>query len=589
MQAWLSRRGASPYSLYAASNAGSLLALVAYPTLIEPTIGLRLQLTIWTTAFFLLIPLLWLTGKPRPQVEPTEAPAPPTTWKTRLLWLALALVPSSLLQGVTTYLTTDIASLPLLWVIPLGIYLLSFVVAFSERNRLDSKRLDALFVAGLVSLVLLLAMEAVKPAWLLFLLHLGFFSIACLYFSLRLAESRPSSSRLTEFYLWIAIGGAAGGLFNALIAPKLFNHVLEYPLAILVAGLLRRRTAAGTFQQRFYDMAVPILILVASVFVAIVARIFRGETEFPVAAIGLGILAAVCLYQKARPIRFGFGLAAILIGASVADPTSGKILRRERNFFGVLRVTQDSSGPFHRLYHGTTIHGIQATDSAHRCEPLSYYYRGGSFDRLWRLSNSIRPVTNVAAVGLGAGSVLAESKADQNWSIYEIDPAVIRLASDGRWFTFLKCAPAQTRFTLGDARVRLQEARPASFDLMILDAFNSDSVPMHLLTREAVRVYRSKLAPGGMILAHVSSRNLNLEPVLVNVAAKEGFAAFKPAQVASPNQHSTLDAVWVLLVDARNLPPEFVHSENWIRVEPNSGYPTWTDDFCSLWRVIQLK
>ncbi len=591
LQVWLARHGRQPYFLYSASNAGSFLALIAYPLLIEPSLGVKTQSLLWAGAFLLLIPEIWLAAKPpaAPGLSPAQDTSAIPTASRRFAWVALAFIPSSLLQGVTSYLTADIASIPLLWAIPLALYLLTFVVAFAEKSLVSPMFLDKALALGAVSLVLLLALDASQPGSLLILVHLAFFTLASLFCHTRVASLRPPPSRLTEFYLWLSVGGALGGFFNALLAPQLFTHVVEYPAMVILACAARSGLWRGTPAERLRDLAFGAVLLMLAGFAAILARVYRGEPNAPWGAVGFGLLAAVAFFSKARPLRLTLGLAAILIGSSLTGSPRGRTLHSERNFFGVLRVTHDPSGPYHRLYHGTTVHGVQFASGPNRCEPLSYYYPGGGFDRIWRFALAHPGVTNVAAVGLGAGSAMALGQSHQAWSIFEIDPAIIRLAKDTRWFTFLQCSPARFEYFLGDARLRLAESPPARFDFLILDAFSSDSVPMHLLTREAFRLYRQKMRPNSLIAVHISSRNLRLEPMVANVAHAEGLAVFRPAHLLGANHRGTFEAQWLLLAPATSIPPGLDSVRQWVRVPPDPSGPLWTDDFCSLWSVISIQ
>ena len=589
LQSWLGKRGRSPFFLYAASNAGSLLALLCYPIAVEPLLRMADQTVVWMVGFFILIPLVWFAGRPvAAVVEEKQAAATETiTWRRKLFWMSLAFVPSSLLQGVTSYLSADIASLPLLWVIPLALYLLTFVIAFSESIRVSWQKLDWAMAVGAVCLVLLLAIEASQPAWLMMLMHLAFFTVASLFCHLRLSQDRPAPARLTEFYLWMAVGGAAGGLFNALIAPNIFSSIVEYPLAILLACLLRPGLWRGSIAERVKDISYPIAFAVLTAASALTLRaLARDENVW--ASATFGALALACFFMKNQPLRFALSLAAVLVGGSLSGSKRGQLLHVERNFFGVIRVTK--SGPFYRLYHGTTVHGMQRAADPGRCEAASYYYPGGGLHRMLEVAEKSRGMTNVAVVGLGAGGAIAYAKAHQHWSIYEIDPAIVRIANDSSWFSFVKCTEhAPIEYFLGDARLLLAKAPAQKFDFMVMDAFSSDTVPMHLLTREAMRMYVEKLAPGGLIAMHVSSRNLRLEPVVANVAAAEGLDCYEPAYVRAPDDVGRFAAAWLLLVRKDEGPEVLRNRKEWLPLTANPNAPTWTDDFLNLWSVIAFK
>jgi hypothetical protein len=590
LQHWLARRGQAPFFLYAASNAGSILALVAYPILIEPTLGLASQVRWWSFGFLALIPFIWFAAKPSQAATPAVAETVSTRpdWRTRLVWLGLAFLPSSLLQGVTSFLTADIASVPLLWMAPLAIYLLTFVVAFAESKRPRTSALELPFIAASVCLVLLLALDVAQPASLLLLIHLAAFAMAALYCHCRLAELRPSAEHLTEFYLWMSIGGAAGGFFNALVAPSIFTRVIEYPLVIVLA-CLARPAKPGTSVDKIGDVLMGALFVMLGCVAALVEKMFHDESVYLASGIGFGALAIACFLMKERPVRLALTLGGLLVGSNLAGSSKGIALHAERNFFGVLRVTLDPVGPYHRMYHGTTIHGIQSAKPDWACVPLSYYAHGSGFQRMWQFARASDAATNIALVGLGAGTMLTYGEEHQRWTTFEIDPAVVRIANDTNLFSFLRCTRAKIQYAMGDARVRMEEAARGAFDLVILDAFSSDSVPMHLLTREAMRMYRERLAPGGRIFAHVSSRHLRLEPVVANGAAAEDMAVFEPVHLMPTDDRATFPSAWLLVLPAGEITPELLNERQWRLVRPDANFPTWTDDFCNLWSVISRR
>jgi len=368
-----------------------------------------------------------------------------------------------------------------------------------------------------------------------------------------------------------------------LIAPNVFSRIVEYPLAILLACLLRPGLWRASLVERVKDVSYPVAFAALAAAAAIMLRALKGESLWP--SLTFGVLALACFFMKNQPLRFALSLAAVLVGGAIAGSKRGQLFHVERNFFGVLRVTQN--GPFYRLYHGTTVHGMQRVSEPKLCEPLAYYYPGGALHRMLELAQKGRSITNVAVVGLGAGSAVSYAKPHEHWSIYEIDPAVIRIASESKWFSFLKCSEhPPLEYFVGDARLLLAKAPARKFDFMIMDAFSSDSVPMHLLTREAMRMYLEKLAPGGLIAMHVSSRNLRLEPVVANVAAAEGLECYEPAYVQSPDEEGTFSASWLLLVRPGEGPEVLKNTKEWRRFASDPKGVVWTDDFLNLWSVI---
>ena len=554
-----------PYFLYGASNLGSLLALLSFPLLLEPSLRLTEQSRVWAAAYIVMIVLIslcaFLPGITRAQSESVaeeetaaigeegiatgeedaalnvdgvataspEVVAPEEaslSWRQRLRWVLLAFVPSSLMLGVTTYLSTDLAPVPLLWVVPLALYLLTFVLVFM-KTRLLPFRFIARFVmpVGALALCYLFAIGINRPIWLLITFHLFFFFLATLVCHWRLAETRPPARYLTEFYLWIAVGGVMGGIFNALLAPVIFRRVIEYPLVIVLACLLRPPMGKkpDTRLRKVLDIVIPVVVLTTLVGLAVFSKVRENDTTWNMIVLPLVITLSLLFLD--RPLRFGLMIAAILLGSSLYAE-SGRTLHVERNFFGVLSVLSDNADNLHQLHHGNTKHGMQFTGGEIRCEPISYYFRTGPVGSLYEAYAARRVSPNVAVVGLGAGTMSAYAQPGEDWTFYEIDPAVIRIAQNPNYFTYLgECAKVPIRFVIGDARLRLREAPEGHYGLIVLDAFSSDAIPMHLMTEEAVRLYLSKLAPGGMVAFHISNRHLNLGPVLGGIARNNNLAA----------------------------------------------------------------
>ena len=674
LQSWFSRTrdpsAGDPYFLYAASNAGSLLALLAFPVLFEPALTLGGQGRAWAYGYGALV-LLVLTCAAaslrsaradevsRARASDDEGDAGGPTLKRRLRWALLAFVPSSLVLGATTYVTTDLVAVPLLWVLPLALYLLSFVVVFARR-RVVSRDLAARVLPGAaVMLALVYLSGATQPAWFLILFHLLFLFAAALVCHGQLADDRPGARRLSEFYLWLALGGALGGLFNALLAPLVFRNVVEYPLVILLASYLRpafvqergkllglrlgarREPVASRFgveggakadeegaarpeafadeggarealsdeggarvgeedepkegRVRAPDLLPPLYIGALAAALSFAAQRFEMNS-LERAALALGVPLFLLNYFFApRPLRFAVGLAAVMLAAVFFYESPGRVLHASRNFYGTHRVTSDAADSVHWLRNGSTLHGTQHTDAALRCEPLSYYHREGPLGSVFEAMSaraSTRP-RGVAVVGLGAGTTAAYARAGESWTFYEIDPEVVNVARDPALFTYLSaCAAAPINVSTGDARLRLREAAPGAYDLIVLDAFSSDAVPAHLLTREALALYLSKLAPGGLVAFHVSNRALELERVPLGLAADAGLEArlfadnFKPDEPGKDPNHDP--STWVVVArDARDLGP-LAADARWkapasLRLRPE----LWRDDFSNV--VTLLK
>jgi spermidine synthase len=606
LQKWFSSTShpaaSDPYFLYAASNAGSLIALAAFPLLLEPNLRLQKQGLLWAAGYGLFVVLIiacvlrmWTLGslknetrrRPSPGGEKAKPKEAITTLR-RLRWLVLAFIPSSLVLGVTTYITNDIASTPLLWVIPLSLYLLSYVMAFAKRQFLSQRIVIHILraAAGVITLILLSGI--LEPTWLILISHLLFFFFAALVCHNQLAAERPSTFYLTEFYLWMAAGGVLGGVFNALLAPLFFNTVFEYPLVIVLACAMLPRVmtlpangnkASGRHWQ--FDLLNPLGIgLLTAGLVILATRSGMGKTQ--AIAVGLGVPLTINYLSARRPLRFALGIAAIMAG-SFFSASTGHTLYAERNFYGTLRIVDDPSGPSHMLYHGRTMHGWQFTDDERRCEPLSYYHRTGPLGSLFEAFNAHPASTNVAVVGLGAGGMIPYARVGQEWTYFEINPAVVRIAQNRAFFTYLQdCAAAPVEIILGDARLQIRNAPDASYGLIVLDAFSSDAIPVHLLTSEALNLYLSKLADKGLLVIHISNRSLNLRPVVGDLSQHSKLIAlvFDDRNYDVPNGKAASE--WVVLARHLNDLGSLLKDRRWHPLRARSHPKVWTDDFSDI-------
>jgi len=605
LQTWFSstkhRAAADPYFLYAASNIGSMLALLLYPTLIEPTLGLRLQSWIWAGGYLALALLTALCAVAlwRRPAGAAEQPAPPVYSERlpvgrRLRWVALAFVPSSLMLSVTTYLSTNIAPIPLLWVIPLAIYLLTFILVFMRKPLLPHVIMRRALPMLLLTLLITLVAQATEPIGLLILVHLATFFVAAMVCHGAIAHDRPAATHLTEFYLWMSVGGVLGGLFNALLAPLLFTTVLEYPLVLVLACLIQppeMATQLGSRARRL-DLGLPIalgMLVVAFILIAPVVGLSSGPARL---GLMFGVPSLICFSFSRRPLRFGLGVAAILAASALYTSDQGRVLHAERSFFGIHRVLLDTSGQFHVLAHGGTRHGMQSLDLAHRDVPLTYYYPNGPVGQLFETRVNAQPEAHVAVIGLGAGSLACYKQPAQQWTFYEIDPSVVRIARTPEYFSYLRDCAQDTAMVIGDARLSLANAPDQKYDLIVLDAYSSDSIPVHLITREALALYRAKLAPGGVLAFHVSNIYLDLKPVLGNLAADAGLAALARDDL-SPNAGDAARgksaSQWVLMArSAADFGP-LAGDPRWHPLAPQPNSAVWTDNFSSLLAVFRWR
>jgi SAM-dependent methyltransferase len=610
VQGWFATTGRNPYPLYAASNAGSLLGLLGYPFLVEPRLPVADQRLIWAVGFGVAAGLVTLVGvlasgrrEPVRTAAPVDGEAvagdsssgPAHAGRSpSLLWVALAAVPSSLLSGVTTHLTTDVAPVPLLWVVPLALYLLTFVVTFAgwpTRARLITGRAVPML---LLILTVSLLIRATEPLAGVAALHLSAFVAVCLLCHGELAHSRPPAERLTGFYLAISVGGVLGGSFNALLAPALFADLgmVEYPLALCLAALVRP-TAAG--RERLTLTGRDALMVLA--FAALVAaEVFFAPRPDPddkvrVAVTRLavfGLPAAVAFWLVGNPLRFALLLGVMFVAGRFDRGTDGETLMVSRNFFGALKVSRSADGRSVRLHHGTTLHGEQRLGE-HPPAPLMYYHRKGPVGRLVAKLPPERK-RRVAVVGLGCGAMAAYPDPGQHWTFYEIDPNAVAIARDSGHFTFLAEARGTVDVVLGDARRKLAAEPDGTFGLIALDAFTSDAIPAHLLTAEAFELYRRKLTPDGVLAVHLSNRYLDLPPLVARVAAglTEPFTlkldSDMPTDAEKADGKSASD--WAVLFRRPEDAGDVAKAPHWQRVEVRPG-PTWRDDFSDLlgvWR-----
>jgi hypothetical protein len=538
-----------------------------------------------------------------------------------LTWIALALVPSSLLLGTTTYVTTDIAALPLLWVLPLAIYLLSFILAFGRCPRVLHRIVTA-GVLPIVLVVLFFMVSLYQPrAWITALWHFALLLVVSLACHGELARDRPGPEILTQFYLLISVGGVLGGLVNALIAPVVFRSLVEYPLAMIAGAALIAATAARPTRPRGpVPAALAAAIVVAALLSYSETVAPRIETAFlyrvldpsshvrtewiePIAGMGnkllvYGLPLAACLLLRRRPLALGAALAGILVVAGFVDARNSEEIYRGRSFFGVLRVTRDrDDAGYTELRHGTTLHGRQANDPARQSEPLSYYHRRGPigqlFEELARRPTSLR----IAVIGLGTGTLAAYARPGDAITFYEIDALVRDLAFDRAYFTYTTDAAARgviQRVELGDARVRMaaiQRERPGErYDVIVADAFSSDAIPVHLITREAMQLYLDMLAPGGVLALHVSNRYLDLIPVVANLAEDARLGGRLLGDDETRDGGGTERSTWVALAPTAAALGDLGGDSRWsagLIGDPSVG--VWTDDFHNLLSVLKWK
>lgn len=589
-----------PYFLYSASNLGSMVALIAYPVLIEPRLRLSQQAALWAGGYVALIVMMAVcafalsrsrgstVSIPALNAEPEEPVVGdvPITREDRLRWIVLSAVPSSLLLGVTAYISTNVAPIPLMWVVPLALYLLTFIFAFAKRPLLGSKPLGRVVPMIVTPLAVAIVMEAFQPA--LAFLHLAAFFLTAWMCHTRLSESRPRAAHLTEFYFYMSLGGVLGGAFNALVAPVIFNTLFEYPLALIAAGMLIPPYRADTRYGR-KDLLFPIGIGLVTIVIAYGTK-FGGMPPSTVrTGITVGLPAVLCFFAVDRPVRFGLSLAAmILVANAVGVASDAKVVLSERSFFGVHRVL--FYGPhdrYHRLTHGNTLHGIQDRDNPRL--PLTYYHPTGPIGHVFKGYQGSGRLKNVALVGLGVGSLAAYGEPGQNLTFFEIDPTVRKLATDPKLFSFIHDSRANVNIVMGDARLRLSQEPDGKYDMIVLDAFSSDAVPVHLLTREAAEMYFRKLKPGGLVVYHISNRYLDLQLVLHGIARDLHLAAFSFEDAASPAEleMGKMHSNWLMLVRRPTDLGALSKDGYWSQDDFEPEAHAWTDDFSNVLEVFR--
>lgn len=561
MQRWFAAdpRAGEPWALYAASNLGSFAGLIAYPLLAEPLFSLKAQSWGWTLGYALLIGLIALCAWARrsaPAMPLAEADSPGEAigWRRIALWMALAAVPSGLMLSTTTHLTTDIFAMPLLWVIPLGLYLLSFVVAFAEDRR-AAQMLAGIAWVSLFSLGGLAMVSRGSSGLLAFGAGAGLLFVVCVGLHARLYDLRPAPARLTQFYLVMSAGGALGGLFTALIAPQVFDWVWEHPLLLLAAAALLPKGAFPDW-RRLPGLApeqIRVTLLALAGIAAFLLWKLTEVTEFgetgPVRLVlGGGLLFVGLLFVPWRPLAVL--LLALLMFAqgglhTLEDSRDGL---RQRSYFGIYTVRDYPQRKLRMLSHGTTLHGQQSLDPTLKLMPGSYYGPGSGagigFANAERLFGQ---GARIGVVGLGTGTLACYHRPGQHWAFFEIDPAVLEYSRNGTFSYIADCAPDAT-IVLGDARLKLAELTSGSLDLLAIDAFSSDAIPLHLLTKEALGVYFDALQPNGVLLAHISNRYIELEPVLAAAARSRGLAASMRDDVPTgPSASLFTGSTWIAM------------------------------------------
>lgn len=607
LQAWFVRtghpQGPDPYFLYASSNIGSFLALLSYPVLLEPMLTLHVQNLLWTVGYGLLILLIAACGVLLLRAPPmaiasdaSDEAAPAPSWLQWGRWVFLAAVPSGLLIAVTAHISTDVAAAPLLWVLPLSLYLLTWVLVFQSRPLLPHAWMLKLQPLAIAGVVILLAIGGEQNLLLTLGGHQLCFFIIAMASHGELARTRPPARYLTGFYVALSFGGMIGGLFAGLVAPFTFSWIAEYPILLALAALCRppQQSRRGAIQLWLAAMAV------ALVLITLAYRTGAAETlleSWRVWAIGAVAAMAAVLAVAMRLGRFQLAalVALGLVLVRVYPLDEGRV-ETVRSFFGVHKIVVTPGGQYHVLMHGTTIHGAEkflnddGTRITGRPEPISYYPDDGGIGRAIAAIRARKGVPlRVAAIGLGAGTLACQAKPGETWKFFEIDQTMVDTARNPKYFTYLSACMPDIKPVIGDARLTFAREPNAAYDLIIVDAYSSDAIPIHLATKEAMAIYKAKLAPGGAVLMHVSNRHLELASVVVGIADANGLTSWVY------NEDSGRDAEYIfttnVVVSARK--PEDVGSlasdGYWQSTPPTPGEWVWTDDYSNVLGAVYRR
>lgn len=613
LQAWFVRtghpNGPDPYFLYASSNIGSFLALLSYPVLLEPVFTLRTQNLIWTGGYGLLIVLIATCGvlllrapanaaDLNMPADDAEAPAP--SWILRARWIFLAAVPSGLLIAVTAHISTDVAAAPLLWVLPLSLYLLTWVLVFQSRPLLPHKFMLMLQPLAIMGVILLLAIGIDQNLLLTLGGHQLCFFIIAMACHGELARTRPAAKYLTGFYVALSFGGMVGGLFAGLIAPFTFSWIAEYPILVALAVLCR--PPAEERWPKWSRWFWPLLAIIA---VALIApsyssgKIFTWLETNRVYVIGavavVSMILAILLKADRWKLAAVVTLALVLIRMYPSD--DGRV-ETVRSFFGVHKIVVTPNGQYHVLMHGTTIHGAEkfrnddGTPVTGQPEPITYYHKdGGIGQAITAIRERKGAPLRVAVIGLGSGTLVCAAEPGEDWKFFEIDQTMVDTARDPKYFTYIQSCQPALEPVIGDARLTFAREPDGVYDLIIVDAYSSDAIPIHLATEEAMEIYKSKLAPHGAVVMHVSNRHLELSSVVVGIADANDMKSWVYSEDSGRDNEYIFSTS--VVASARNEADvgKLASSGQWAMTEAEDNQRVWTDDYSNVlgavWRRLR--
>jgi hypothetical protein len=604
-QHWFSASGhedaANPYHLYAVSNIGSMISLLSYPVIIEPFLGLHEQTITWAFGYGLLILLTascaWLVrsgAKPVPPLSTAEDRLG-VSWLQRLVWISLSFIPSSLMLGVTTMITTDLASAPFLWIVPLTIYLVTFIIAFSKKPFISvpvARELAVYSIALIILAFMLSGFMTIKIPMVI--IHMLAFFICAQLCHGELALARPSTSHLTEYFLLISFGGVLGGIFNALIAPTVFLMPMEYSITLATigfvvwAGTSTLPRITGTFNaledKKLGNKLLSLDLLIVGLGLGVFIIVYMVKDNITQMVGTIFVFVFLLMMGQNRFVFAMTACAALLIFQPSTWSMDKKLIDLDRNYFGVIKVYEQRG--IHFFYHGTTLHGAQYQREDWKYNPVTYYSPGGPASDVFNELSRNGVNQNVSVLGLGVGSVACYKKAGRHFDFYEIDADVVRVAENPKYFSYLSGCGSDYDVILGDGRLKIEEAPDGKYGMIFLDAFSSDNIPVHVMTQEAFQTYLNKLADGGFIAMNISNRYLDLRPVLTAIGKELGmtvyFKIYRPEKIRGEVSELYTESVFAVMAKDPGTLANFVENHDWKPYHKPVTMRPWTDDYANI-------
>ncbi len=612
LQAWFARSGhvhaKDPYFLYGASNIGSFASLILYVILVEPLFDLQRQSALWTGGFVVLGLLIASCGYLAFRLSSgtsissvanfaddayDSTSKDDVTWMTRVTWIAYAFIPSALLVAVTAHVSTDVAAAPFLWIVPLALFLLTFVIVFQKRPLLPAKAVETGLPYVLIATIYFTFNPLLLPISISLPLHFGAFFLVAMHAHGSMAAIRPSSSRLTEFYFAMSIGGVLGGLFAGLISMQLFSWNAEYPVLLLLSlATLKRFRGRSLSRMAVFTIGIAggIVVLLLALQKLGLGTFYSNEGSLAVLNGFLLIAAAYALFRV--PLAVPALCVAIFANNLIKYSYFNNSLSA-RSFFGVVRVLDFEDTGVRNFLHGTTLHGamrLKDLTASGAPLPLTYYTTDGGLNSAINAArqNAGGVLANTGIIGVGAGSLACQMMPVEKLELIEIDPLVMKIASDPKQFRFLSDCAKGAKVTVADGRLAIVDTPDGNFDLLIIDAFSSDSIPVHMMTTEAIELFMRKIKPGGLLVMHVTNRQLDLKSVVAANAKSLGLVSvigdFKPRNSAETVNMAMPSTVAVLARTKADF-GALLDDERW-RPAIDRGVSPWTDGYSNLLQAM---